>query len=66
MAKYWVVGGEYATTDFKTLKPGSPEVREGPFASYDEAYRKWQELSWRWVDSCNIRYRIEAESDAAA
>lgn len=66
MVKYWIVGGEYEATDFEALKPGTEEVREGPFADYADAYRKWQELSWKSVDSCNVRYRIEVENDAAA
>lgn len=66
MAKYWVVGGEYMTTDFKTIKPGSEQVREGPFTAYEDAYRKWQDLSWRAVDSCNTRFHIEVENGVAA
>lgn len=66
MATYWVVGGEYETTDFKTIKPGTEEFRAGPFTSYADAFRTWQGLSWKAVDSCNTRFRIEVESDAAA
>lgn len=66
MARYWVVGGEYESTDFKVLKAGGQELRAGPFTTYEDALRKWAELAWKSVDSCNIRYRIEIENDAAA
>ena len=40
MASYWVVGGEYADARFERLAPGTREERQGPFATYDDAYVK--------------------------
>lgn len=58
--KYWVIGGEYDSTDFKKLK--SEETRRGPFASYKSAEAEWSKLSWQYVDQCNTRFKI-AESE---
>jgi hypothetical protein len=55
---YWVVGGEYADTEFTRLKPGAKETRLGPFHLYADAYAAWQAASWRHVDQCNFRFRI--------
>lgn len=58
MSAYWVVGGEYASTDFNKIAPGAQEQRFGPFAGYEDALDKWSELAWRTVDNCNVRFRI--------
>jgi len=42
--KYWVVGGEYESTDFQSVIKGR-EVASGPFFSRDEALRVWRQLS---------------------
>lgn len=62
MAKYWVVGGEYADTSFTEIAGGGREERIGPFASYDEAKAAWQDRAWSTVDSANHRFRIEEET----
>ena len=56
---YWVIGGEYATTDFEHIAGGGDEDRFGPFASYPDARAKWAELSMNAVDNALVRYRIE-------
>ncbi len=61
MTTFWVIGGEYASTDFNKIAPGKSEQRLGPFASYEDALGKWTELAWQSVDCCNVRYRIEGD-----
>jgi hypothetical protein len=33
MERYWVVGGEYETTDFRKIAGGKREERHGPFGA---------------------------------
>jgi hypothetical protein len=61
MERYWVIGGEYESTNFARLVPGRREERHGPFAGFPEARAKWAELSMRHVDNAHVRYRIEKE-----
>ncbi len=42
--KYWVVGGEYANTNFDSLKEGSGTL-VGPFYLREDAVREWKRLS---------------------
>ena len=58
MARYWVVGGEYADVKFDRLASGAREERHGPFASYAEAYQVWQARARATVDDALIRFRI--------
>ena len=41
--RFWVVGGEYADTNFQTLTSSSPTVA-GPFDSETEARTVWRGL----------------------
>ncbi len=61
MARHWVVGGEYTSTDFREIKDGGSEERLGPFDSYKEAYKVWASRSWAAVDDAHVRYRIVEE-----
>ena len=61
MEKYWVVGGEYESTDFRRMAGGKPEERHGPFASLADARAKWAGLSMSTVDNAHVRYRIFTE-----
>jgi hypothetical protein len=61
MARYWVVGGEYADTTFERMADGKPEERIGPFDSYEAAKAVWQARAWATVDNAHARYRIEEE-----
>lgn len=61
MAQYWVVGGEYADARFEKLAPGTREERHGPFATYDEAYVKWQERARATIDDALVWFRIVEE-----
>jgi hypothetical protein len=58
MARFWVVGGEYADTNFERLAKGAREERLGPFMSYDDAYRLWQERARATIDHALVRFRI--------
>lgn len=60
--RFYVLGGEYQDTGFRTLVPGTAEERLGPFDTYQEAHAAWQAKAWATVDSCNKRYRIVEES----
>lgn len=66
MRNYYVIGGEYADTNFDTIAPGATEERHGPF-SEKEAHDTWRALTGKTVDNALIRYRIkpgEVISDA--
>jgi len=66
MTTFWVIGGEYASTDCNKIAPGKSEQRFGPYASYEDALGKWSELAWQSVDSCNIRFRIVSDHNGTA
>jgi hypothetical protein len=66
MARFWVIGGEYADTNFEAIAGGGAEERHGPFASRQDALAKWQQLAWTTVDNALARYRIEQEQEEAA
>jgi hypothetical protein len=63
--KYWVIGGEYADTDFITMADGGMPERHGPFNVYEDAKDVWARLSWTHIDDAHVRYTIETE-DASA
>jgi hypothetical protein len=65
MAKYWVVGGEYADTSFRRLAAGVKEERLGPFKSYREAYQAWQARARATIDDATVRFRIVEEKKGA-
>ena len=60
--RFWVLGGDYADTGFRTLAEGASEERIGPFDTYDKAHKSWQAKAWATVDSCTKRYRIVEET----
>ncbi|HYM02545.1 MAG TPA: DUF4170 domain-containing protein [Stellaceae bacterium] len=66
MARYWITGGEYADTSFKTLAPGVREERHGPFATYDEAYKVWEARARATIDHALVRFRIVEENQGRA
>lgn len=61
MERYWVVGGEYESADFRRLAAGKTEERHGPFKRFADARAKWADLSMRAVDNAHARYRIERD-----
>lgn len=66
MTNYWVIGGAYDANDFTKMAEGCEEQRFGPFASYEDALRKWSDLAWQSVDAGNVHFAIEAEKDIRA
>lgn len=56
--KYWVIGGLYTDTDFKTLVDGTELEEYGPFDTHNEAEDEGQARSKRKVDLCYCCYRI--------
>ncbi len=64
MAKqYFVVGGEYADTQFTQIVAGQQEERFGPFDE-QEAHVCWRALTGKTVDNAMVRYFIRCEGDA--
>ena len=57
--QYWVIGGEYIDTSFRTIIGGGAERRVGPFSSYEEARKQWAALSMASVDNALVRYRVD-------
>jgi hypothetical protein len=66
MARFWVVGGEYADASFERLATGAREERHGPFMSYDEAYATWQIRARATIDDALVRFRIVEGGEPAA
>lgn len=62
-SKYYVIGGEYADTDFTTLAEGRSEERYGPFATEKEAHDFWRGITGRTVDNAMVRYRIRPDEE---
>lgn len=62
---WFVVGGEYADTDFRTIAPGRQLEKYGPF-SRKEAMDKWRELTGRTVDSAMTRYDLATAEELKA
>jgi hypothetical protein len=65
---FWVIGGEYADTEFKQLAKGKAEERLGPFPTWEAARDAWATRAFATVDDCQSRYRIveEHESEPAS
>jgi len=57
--QYWVVGGEYTDTEFRTIRDGRPEQRHGPYDSLELARAEWAGLSMDQVDNAFVKFRIE-------
>src|SRR5208283_2286926 len=65
MAKqFYVIGGEYADTSFKTIAAGKTEERHGPL-SEKEAYDLWRALTGKTVDNALVRYRVKPAEENA-
>jgi hypothetical protein len=58
--RYWVVGGEYSSTTFHTLKHGQPDVH-GPFKTREEARAAWKQLSEQTRSCATAKYAITSE-----
>ncbi len=55
---FWVIGGEFADTDFSHMAAGKTLEKLGPFSRFKEAYEVWSKYSWARVDDCHQRYVI--------
>jgi hypothetical protein len=62
--QWYVVGGEYADTDFEVIAPGKSLETHGPFAR-GEAMAKWRELTGKTVDNAMIRYDLCTAAELA-
>lgn len=60
--KYYVVGGEYADTNFAEIAEGQTEERFGPYEE-QEARAVWRALTGKTVDNAMVRYRIRPEAE---
>jgi len=61
--EYYVVGGEYADTNFTVPAPGAGLETHGPF-SEREAKVCWRELTGKTVDNAMVRYFLKAAEQA--
>lgn len=66
MTNFWVVGGEYADSNFATLLSDRQPERYGPFRSYEDARREWQARTMATIDNALIRYRVVRDEAVAA
>ncbi|MCB8819031.1 DUF4170 domain-containing protein [Microvirga rosea] len=62
--RYWVVGGEYTSTDFETLIQGTERV-VGPFEHRSDAERTWRYLSEDHRPQAQVRFTIAQEPQGA-
>lgn len=62
--KYYVVGGEYADTQFTKIAADHKEERFGPFDEH-EAHVCWRALTGKTVDNAMVRYFIRADDEEA-
>jgi hypothetical protein len=63
MTNYWVIGGEYASTDFREMADGGSPRKYGPFKTYEEARAAWLAHSWANVDNCHVRFTIASDDN---
>ena len=58
--RFWIVGGEYTSMDFRHLAAGSGCL-VGPFENIDEARSAWRQLSEERRCEALVRYTIAQE-----
>jgi hypothetical protein len=58
--RYWVVGADYADTEFRVMRNEAPTVK-GPFDSEEEATVTWRQLSAEATHLASVRYSILSE-----
>jgi hypothetical protein len=61
-ARWYVIGGEYADTDFSQLAAGVTLERYGPYPR-SEALAVWRALTGKTVDNAMVRYDIVTAAD---
>ncbi len=62
--EWFVVGGEYASTDFDVIAEGRKAEVHGPFRRQD-AMVKWRELTGKTVDNAMVRYDLCTREEVA-
>ncbi|MDB5459016.1 MAG: hypothetical protein JWO72_757 [Caulobacteraceae bacterium] len=58
--RFWVIGGDYTDTEFRSLRSAQPTVA-GPFESRDDAQQTWKALSSEHSSLATTRFSIAAE-----
>ncbi len=58
--RFWVVGGEYSSTTFHSLKNGRPDVY-GPYKTREEAREAWKRISDETRSCATAKYAITSE-----
>lgn len=61
---YYVIGGRYADTTFRTLVDPAPTV--GPFETHEAAMEAWSERARATIDFATVRYQIVWHEGAGA
>jgi hypothetical protein len=59
-ARYWVIGGQFCSTEFAQLIPGTERL-VGPFGERGSAVAAWRGLSQQHRSECTVRYTVVAE-----
>jgi hypothetical protein len=63
--RYWVIGGEYASTAFDRVVEGTERIL-GPYRCQEEAHRAWEEVAVATRSVCLARFTIVQEGARAA
>lgn len=61
---YYVIGGRYADTTFRTLVEPAPTL--GPFEDHEAALEVWSDRARATIDFATVRYQIIWHEGAAA
>ncbi len=59
-SRFWIVGGEYATTAFEQLIEGTQRVL-GPYGERRAAEDAWRQVSEENRSQCLMRFTIASE-----
>ena len=62
--RYWVIGGEYASTAFDRVVEGTERIL-GPYLCPDEAHRAWESVAVETRSICLARFTIVREGAPA-
>lgn len=58
--RYWIVGGEFTSTEFSEVVSGTERVI-GPLDCRNKAVKMWRDMSEKERSQCNVRFSIVAE-----
>ena len=59
--RFWVVGGEYSSTTFHSIKNGERPDVFGPFKTREEAREAWRRISDETRSCATAKYAITSE-----